>query len=558
MVNGSPERLEERLNETLRFIDELPQWACPAEEKENLKKRAEHIRSKLKELATGVLTIGLLGGTGVGKSTITNALAGETISSVSHRRPHTGEIIIYVHEETAVPDTMLNLDLSLIAHRHRAQKARNIIVCDVPDFDSIKKEHRKLVRQFLKLLDIVVWVTSPEKYADEAFYEFLRDTIKEKAPTNFYFVMNKVDLLSGEIERLEHLTSSFTKYLAENGVEQPKLFLISAIEILRSEPVRIWNQWHLFEREIFRERELKEIRHIKSSNLFWELEQIEVALGNAIRAFSDAAAHVKKLRQELSDFSELWNLEGKRISESLLNRETAERLLSCLYEGNYLRGTAFIIAQLSRISSRSDKGVLTLEVPESTKNPFTGLSDRLNRVLLIRSVPESLIRELSELYDPEYLWSLWKERLLLMLDGELDRFKKRKTGLFVTIQNLFYWGIVLIFVLSLGELRYMQEKPLLIWIGNGLLRFFERIFTFEGLGALLSLIILEFFVGYWFFRSYRNSLQEKAQKVIERLGTMAMEIWKEVLAEVADRLKSVEETYMSWAERNTGKKEVTI
>lgn len=558
MVKGSLEKLEEKLNETLKFIDELPRWACPDEEKENLKKQAEHIRLKIKEFVSGVLTIGLLGGTGVGKSTITNALAGEIISSISHRRPHTSEIIIYVHEETVVPNTMLSLDLPLIIYRHKAKKAGSIIVCDVPDFDSIKKEHRKLVRQFLKLLDIVVWVTSPEKYADEAFYEFLQETIKEKAPANFYFVINKIDLLSGEIEKLEHLTLSFIKYLAENGVEQPKLFLISAIEILRNEPPRIWNQWHLFEREVFRERESKEIRHIKSSNLLWELEQIELALGKAIRACSDAAVHIRKLRQELSDFSELWNIEGKRISEGLFNKKTIEQLLSCLYEGSYLKGTAFIIAQLSKISSKSGKEAFTLEIPESTKSPFISLSDRLNRLLLIRSVPEPLIREISEFYEPEYLWSLWKERLLLTLDKELNQFKKRKAGLFRTIQKLFYWGIVVVFVLSLGEFRYIHEKPLLMWIGDRLLRFFERIFTSEGLGALLSLIILEFFAGYYFFRSYRNSLQEEAQKVIERLGTIAMEIWKEILVEVANRLKSVEETYMSWAEQSTGNKEVTI
>jgi len=50
-----------------------------------------------------------------------------------------------------------------------------------------------------------VWIISPEKYADERFYEFLK--IVPKAKQNFYFVFNK----------------------NENGFHDPPVFTISTV-----------------------------------------------------------------------------------------------------------------------------------------------------------------------------------------------------------------------------------------------------------------------------------------------------------------------------------------
>ena len=45
------------------------------------------------------LYVGLIGGSGVGKSTLINAIAGEQISRPSDRRPFTDKIVTYRHKE---------------------------------------------------------------------------------------------------------------------------------------------------------------------------------------------------------------------------------------------------------------------------------------------------------------------------------------------------------------------------------------------------------------------------------------------------------------------------
>ena len=545
-------RLEEKLRRLASAIEKLPEWACSPDVRDVLKAKIRNVEANIRELSGCVITIGILGGTGVGKSTIMNALAGEVVSLASHRRPYTSELIIYAHEETPIPGSILESNLPMIFYRHRADKARNMIICDVPDFDSIALEHRILVQAFLNRLDLLVWVVSPEKYADEAFYKFLQEVIKEKDPSNFYFVMNKIDLLGEDPERLKLLTASFTGYLAENGIARPVIFLVSAKEVLEGEVSKGWNQWMLFEREIFRERELKEIREIKHSNILREIEQIEEEVNKAAQACIDASGHIKALRQELSQILPSWEREGKRVVGNLIRKEFIESILAQGSDSGHLKGPAFLIAQLIRGRSRNNGDSLDIPITEATMAPFSSLADQLNRLLLLRSLPDQLFQEISALYDPTRLWTRWKEKMELLFDEIRREFEIKRARLLGFAQSFSYWGLFVIFVLAMGEFRYVSEKPLWIWLGERVLRFFERIFTSEGLGALLSLLILEILAGYYFFRIYRKGLQERAQKVIEMAGSKSLELWKQTIVELDERLRLKEEFYSSWMENKAG------
>ena len=64
--------------------------------------------------------------------------------------------------------------------KNEAEAVRHLLLCDLPDFDSLLTGHREQVVQFLEHLDILVWTTTPEKYADERFYAFLREVPKAR------------------------------------------------------------------------------------------------------------------------------------------------------------------------------------------------------------------------------------------------------------------------------------------------------------------------------------------------------------------------------------------
>ena len=149
-------------------------------------------REKLESLGDNSLTVGILGGTGVGKSTLMNALAGQIIASTSHRRPHTDAVLLYRHREASLPDFFEKSELAWNEHIHDAGDIRHIVLCDLPDYDSIETAHRKTVHTFLDTLDVLLWVLSPEKYADGSFHDFLRFLPKDRR--NCYFVLNKADV----------------------------------------------------------------------------------------------------------------------------------------------------------------------------------------------------------------------------------------------------------------------------------------------------------------------------------------------------------------------------
>jgi len=103
------------------------------------------------------LTIGLLGGTGVGKSTVMNALAGSEIASASHRRPHTDRVLITARRGRPTIPQLPGEEIPWTLIVHRSDAIRQVLLCDLPDFDSLLGQHRERVIQFLEHLDLLVW-----------------------------------------------------------------------------------------------------------------------------------------------------------------------------------------------------------------------------------------------------------------------------------------------------------------------------------------------------------------------------------------------------------------
>jgi hypothetical protein len=165
------------------------------------------------------LVVLLMGGTGVGKSTLLNALASGAIAESSFVRPTTRDAVVY-HHDSVRPE---RLDLALRHCRlapHGRPALQEKILVDTPDLDSNDLENREKLRQLLPVADVVLYVGSQEKYHDRLGWDLFVEHRRRRA---FAFVLNKWDRCvrgDGGVRPDVDLLRD----LREEGFEAPLLF----------------------------------------------------------------------------------------------------------------------------------------------------------------------------------------------------------------------------------------------------------------------------------------------------------------------------------------------
>lgn len=145
-----------------------------------------------------VYVLALVGGTGVGKSSLLNAIAGSPVSPVSALRPTTAHPVAWVPSEarSELAGLLAWLEVADIREHDEASWPA-VAVLDLPDMDSVATQHRAVVEQILPKVDAVAWITDPEKYHDAVLYdEFLGRWLAKLSRQAI--VVNKADRLSAD------------------------------------------------------------------------------------------------------------------------------------------------------------------------------------------------------------------------------------------------------------------------------------------------------------------------------------------------------------------------
>ena len=146
--------------------------------------------------------VALAGSTGSGKSSLFNALSGADLSPVGVRRPTTSKAhaCVWGAEGAAPLVQWLGVPRRQTAWQHGAvvedQRALDgLVLLDLPDHDSTALDHRLEVDRLVELVDLLVWVVDPQKYADEALHErYLRRLAGHAAVT--VVLLNQIDTLN--------------------------------------------------------------------------------------------------------------------------------------------------------------------------------------------------------------------------------------------------------------------------------------------------------------------------------------------------------------------------
>jgi GTP-binding protein EngB required for normal cell division len=176
--------------------------------------------------------VALAGGTGSGKSSMFNALAGANFSPAGVTRPTTKHSHACVWGmEGAAP----LLDWLGVQRRHRYARASaldkgeasltGMLLLDLPDHDSVVTGSAALVDRLVKLADMLVWVLDPLKYADASVHRrYLIPLAGHAAVTTV--VLNQVDTLSPD--QAADCESDLRRLLDAEGLSETQVLVTSA------------------------------------------------------------------------------------------------------------------------------------------------------------------------------------------------------------------------------------------------------------------------------------------------------------------------------------------
>jgi predicted GTPase len=185
--------------------------------------------------------VALAGSTGSGKSSLFNAMVGADVSPVGVRRPTTAKAYAAVWgTEGAAPLVQwLGVPRRQTTWRHGSGDAwgresgtptheddlDGLVLLDLPDHDSAVVEHQHEVDRLVELVDLLVWVVDPQKYADQVLHErYLRRLAGHSAVT--VVVLNKTDTVNpfAAAECAEDLR----RLLDEDGLDRAPVITCSA------------------------------------------------------------------------------------------------------------------------------------------------------------------------------------------------------------------------------------------------------------------------------------------------------------------------------------------
>jgi energy-coupling factor transporter ATP-binding protein EcfA2 len=170
-------------------------------------KKAQALEVKIQSQAAWVVFVG---GTGTGKSTLYNGFCQVQVSRTGVERPKTLGAVVYAHEQAYIARHLPSflhpihrVDLDGISNGHSGQiqgvtliehtdpGLKSLVLVDTPDLDSLVTAHQELAQDILLLADVLVFVASQEKYADDVLYKALISF--GHSGTDLYFVLNKAD-----------------------------------------------------------------------------------------------------------------------------------------------------------------------------------------------------------------------------------------------------------------------------------------------------------------------------------------------------------------------------
>ncbi|MFM2007721.1 MAG: hypothetical protein RLZZ09_3376 [Pseudomonadota bacterium] len=314
MPHPSDELLQSTLDWAQRAVDQ--QWLQAQDIREINALETRHPGSLFEPGTHRPLVAAFFGGTGVGKSSLLNRLAGQAVARTGVERPTSREVSIYLHDSVHISrlPNDFPLDKVRIAQHHDAE-ARQVMWVDMPDIDSVEQHNRELVLEWIPHIDVLIYVVSPERYRDDKGWRLLREYGGDHA---WLFVLNQWD--RGQDIQLE----DFRGLLATTGFSNPVVLRTDCRE-------------NAIERKADDFAELQSLlREISAQHVMGQLEtRAEQARINGLNQAIDAALNRMGQTTTYRELNDAWEqIWGTAHTDLLAGLEWPMKSTAAVYSGN--------------------------------------------------------------------------------------------------------------------------------------------------------------------------------------------------------------------------------
>jgi energy-coupling factor transporter ATP-binding protein EcfA2 len=185
----------------------------------------DYLRPRARD-AGAPLVVVLLGSTGSGKSSLLNALVGRDVSPSGVLRPTTRRPVVIAHPDDAgnelLPGLRARDALELVVD---PLIGRGLVLVDAPDFDSVELSNRALAVELLEAADLVVFVTTATRYADQVPW-----TILERARQRGVPLLAVLNRLPADAEDADAVAADYAAMLQQGRLHESGAF--GALEVV--------------------------------------------------------------------------------------------------------------------------------------------------------------------------------------------------------------------------------------------------------------------------------------------------------------------------------------